>query len=95
MSPTVIRIFLTLVLCVVLTISIYVMRLNVVGRVIGGVVFLVLVLGVWMVRSVGGDISKKMARTSPRQLLADTRKLIGALARNSNDAELDRIGADT
>ncbi len=59
MSPTVIRIFLTLVLCVVLTISIYVMRLNVVGSVIGGVVFLVLVLGVWMVRSVGGDISKK------------------------------------
>ncbi|MDP6120214.1 MAG: hypothetical protein QF450_02210, partial [Rhodospirillales bacterium] len=68
MSPTVIRIFLTLVLCVVLTISIYVMRLNVVGSVIGGVVFVVLVLGVWMVRSVGGDISKKMARTSPRQL---------------------------
>jgi hypothetical protein len=95
MSPTVIRIFLTLLLCVVLTISIYVMRFNVVGSVIAGVVFVVLVLGVWMVRSVGGDISKKVARTSPRQLLTDTRKLVGALARTFNDSELERIGDDT
>ena len=95
MSPTLIRILLTFLLCVVLTISIYVMRFNLVGSGVAGVVFVVLVLGVWMVRSVGGDISKKVASTSPRQLLADTRKLVGALARSFDDAELERIGADT
>lgn len=95
MSPTLFRILLSLLLCLVLAISIYVMRFNLVGSSIAGVVFVVLVLGVWMVRSVGGDLSKKVARTSPRQLLADTRKLVGALARNFNDTELERIGSDT
>jgi hypothetical protein len=95
MSPTSFRILLTLLLCVVLAIAIFVMRFSLVGSSIAGGVFVVLVLGVWMVGSVGGDLSKKSTRTSPRQVLADTRKLVGALARSFSDAELERIGDDT
>ena len=69
MSPTLFRILLTLLLCVVLAIAIYVMRFDLVGSGIAGVVFIVLVLGVWMVRSVGSDLSKKATRNSPRQCL--------------------------
>ena len=95
MSPTLFRILLTLLLCVVLAIAIYVMRFNLVGSGIAGVVFVVLVLGVWMVRSVGPDLAKKAVRASPQQVLADTRKLVGALARTFDDAALERIGDDT
>ena len=42
------------------------MRFSLVGSSIAGVVFVILVLGVWMVESVGGDLSKKSTRTSPR-----------------------------
>lgn len=95
MSPTLFRILLTFLLCVVLAIAIYVMRFHLVGSSIAGAVFVALVLGVWMVGSVGGDLAKKAARASPSQVLADTRKLVGALARTYNDAELERIGDDT
>ena len=82
-------------LYVVLAIAIFVMRFSLVGSSIAGVGFLTLVLEVWMIGSVGGDLSKKSTRTSPRQVLADTRKLVGALARSFNGAELERIGDDT
>ena len=84
MSPTLFRILLTLLLCVVLAIAVFVMRFHLVGSGIAGVIFIVLVLGVWMVRSVGRDLSKKATRNTPRQILADTRKLVGALARDFN-----------
>lgn len=94
MSPTLMRVLLTLMLCLVLGMAVYVMKFQPVGSMIAAAVFVVLVLGLWTVRSIATDLAKKVKRTSAQDLVGDARAFIKAVLKRFDAKAVEKIRAD-
>lgn len=91
MNPTLLRVLLTVLLCVLLGLAVYVMRFHALGSMIAGAVFVVLVLGLWTVRSITSDLASKIKRASPEELIGDARAFLKTVDKRFDAKAVEKI----